>query len=720
MSPTVEAENHQSQEMFAPFQVRSEGGRTYIVAEGTRNDAQTDATPGQAHYTITASGTTIQLYGVLNLRSETTDSFFIKIEGLSDVWTMENGRTTNGFQELLLGSWTNAQPGKAYTVKLLRRETGAMIDSLRVEGAMFGVAAEPQNPFVEGKALYEQHCATCHGINGDGQGALFDGLIGCNFCNSTTQLASRIATTMPPQNPRICEGECADSVAAYVMAQFNAPEPVGEIEPSKARAWLLSAGEYRATLAQLLRLPPNYNWLEGYSDISDDNHYPTNSDYLQVSQDIALYFMEQSEAAVRGLTEAQLATLSPCALNQTTCLTEFTRSFAQRAFRRDLTNAEADRYQVFAEGLVGVDRYRQVMIGLLNSPYFLYRTEMGSNENAAEGDTVPLTGFEVANMLSYALTGEPPKDDLLQAARRGELNSANSLRVIVNQMITDPKVAQRLHTFIRNWLQVDDGKWAGVEHSDAACENFADAKDAIKNEFDTFLRMNATINDGLDALFNAPLPEPTGVLREFYASGNDPAGLGPVRHGMFNSGIFAARHAQFSIPSPVMRGIFMRSRVLCQELPEAPGVIPDLGQPGQTPNVITNRHVYEVHLTDTNCKNCHVRMDPLGFTMEHLDACGRYRTLDNGGDVDTTGEIIATSFDTPVSGVEELSSIFSEQPVVRECFASNAYQFYRGASKEDAPKPLMKLIAENMGVNDSYREMLIQLLTHESVLVRKR
>jgi Cytochrome c, mono- and diheme variants len=720
MSPTIEAENYENQEMFAPLQVRSEGQRTYIVAEGDRNDAQTDVTPGQAHYKITASDTTIRLYAVLNLRDELTDSFFIKVEGLSDTWAMENGRTTNGFQELLLGTWTNSQPGQTYTIKILRRETGVMIDSLRVEGAMFGATPAPSNPFVEGKALYEQHCATCHGINGDGQGALFEGLIGCNFCNNTTQLASKIETTMPPQDPTICGTDCAAAVAFYVMEQFNAPELAEEIEPSKARAWLLSASEYRATLAQLLGLPSSFNWLEGYTDISDDHYYPTASDHLQVSQDIALYFIEQSEAAVGGLSEAQITSISPCPLNQATCLTDFTRNFAQRAFRKDLTNAEADRYLVFADGLTGVDRYRQVMIGILNSPYFLYRTEMGNNENVAEGDTLQLTGFEVASMISYALTGEPPKDDLLQAARRGDLNSVNSLRLVVNQMIADPKVSQRLHTFIRNWLQVDEGKWAGVEHSDAACENFAEAKSAIENEFKIFLQENATINDGLEGLFNAPLPEPTGALREFYASINDPAGLGPLRHGMFSSGIFAARHAQFSIPSPVMRGAFMRTRILCQELPEPPGVVPDLGSPGQTPNVITNRDVYEVHLVDSDCKSCHVLMDPLGFTMENFDACGRYRTIDNGGDVDATGEIIATSFDTPVGGLAELSSIFSEQQVVRECFASNAYQFYLGATKNDVPKPLTKLIADNLSVNDSFREVLVQLLTNESILIRKR
>lgn len=686
------------------------------MAEGARNDAQTDATPGQAHYTITATDTSIRLYGVVNLRDELTDSFFIKLEGLSNTWIMENARVTNGFQELLLGSWPNATPGQTYTVKLLRRETGAMIDALRVEGAMFGITPPPTNPFVEGKALYEQQCAVCHGINGDGQGANFDGLIGCNYCNNVPQLASKIETTMPLEDPTLCGAECATKVANYVMEQFNAPKPVGPIEPSKARAWLLSASEYRASLTKLLNLPSNYNWLEGYSDISDDHYYPTSSDHLQVSQDIALYFLEQSEAIVGGLNEAQLAAISPCSFSQTNCITQFTRNFAQRAFRRDLPDAEADRYIVFADGQVGLDQYRHVVIGILNSPYFLYRTEMGDNEYTADGDTVPLTGFEVANMISYALTGQPPDEDLLRAARTGELNSPSSLRLIVNQMITQPEVAQRLHTFIRNWLLVDKGKWAGVEKSDAACENFAGAKDAMENEIDQFLQQHAQINDGLEGLFTAPLPEPTSILREFYTSNNDPAGLGPVRTGLFSSAIFAARHSQYSLPSPVMRGVFMRERVLCGDLPEVPGVVPDLPQGG----AVTNRQLFENHLADNSCKECHKLMDPLGFTMEHFDACGRYRSVDNGEFVDATGEIIATAFDTPVSGLEELSSILADQQVVRECFASNAYQFYRGMSEEDTPQALVKLIADSLSVNDSFREVLVQMLTHESILIRKR
>lgn len=591
-SPTIEAEDYENVEMFAPFQVTSAGETTYIVSDIERNDSQTDDTPGQAHYTITASDATVSLYAVMNLRGELTDSFYFKIEGLSD-WAMENGRVTNGFEELLLGTWDNAVPGETYTVKILRRETGAMIDALRVEGAMFGVTTDPSNPFVLGKQLYEEGCANCHGINGDGVGADFDGVIGCNYCNSVEQLASRIEATMPWGEPEACDAECAAYTAYYIMEQFNAPKAAEPIEPTKARAWLLTASEYRATLSQLLSLPANYTWMEGYVDVSDTHFYPTNSDKGLVAKELALYFLEQSEAIVNGLSEAQLGAISPCTLNDAGCLTAFTRDFARRAFRRDVANADADRYLEFAEGEVGVDQYRRVMIGILNSPFFLYRTEMGADAGVVEGETAELTGYEIANMISYALTGKPPTGELMRAAANGELNSAGSLRAIVNEMVTQPEVEQRLHLFIRAWLLVDEGKWAEVEHSEDVCSGFDDAKDALEGEIMQFLSTNATVNNTLADLFTAPLAEPAGELREFYLTNNDPQGLGPVRRGVLSSGIFAARHAQYTIPSPVMRGVFMRERLICGELNDdaIPPNLPALPTPGVDPNIITNRDV---------------------------------------------------------------------------------------------------------------------------------
>lgn len=113
-------------------------------------------------------------------------------------------------------------------------------------------------------------------------------------------------------------------------------------------------------------------------------------------------------------------------------------------------------------------------------------------------------------------------------------------------------------------------------------------------------------------------------------------------------------------------------------------------------------------------------MDPLGFTMEHLDACGRYRSLDNGAPVDVTGEIIATSFDQPVADLDELSSVFANQRAVNECFASQAYQFYLGKPKDETPSALVQLIADGLETDGRLSDVIVMLLTHENILVRER
>ena len=58
------------------------------------------------------------------------------------------------------------------------------------------------------------------------------------------------------------------------------------------------------------------------------------------------------------------------------------------------------------------DGAQAVISAMLQSPYFLYRTELGTQS----GSTFTLTPFEVATELAYLLTGTTPDDTLLAAA----------------------------------------------------------------------------------------------------------------------------------------------------------------------------------------------------------------------------------------------------------------------------------------------------------------
>ena len=95
----------------------------------------------------------------------------------------------------------------------------------------------------------------------------------------------------------------------------------------------------------------------------------------------------------------------------------FITTLGRRAYRRPLTTAEQSTYMTlyntgstltgtrsaFAKGASLVIR------AMLQSPYFLYRTELGANG-------APLSGYEMAAKLSLWLRGTTPSDALLDSA----------------------------------------------------------------------------------------------------------------------------------------------------------------------------------------------------------------------------------------------------------------------------------------------------------------
>jgi len=106
----------------------------------------------------------------------------------------------------------------------------------------------------------------------------------------------------------------------------------------------------------------------------------------------------------------------------------FLQGFGTRAFRRPMTDEEITRYlALFSKAptvVGGPDAFRdgiELMIsGLLQSPYFLYRAELATNVVSGR---VPLTDYEVASKLSYALTNTMPDDALFAAAAGGKLQN---------------------------------------------------------------------------------------------------------------------------------------------------------------------------------------------------------------------------------------------------------------------------------------------------------
>ncbi len=65
------------------------------------------------------------------------------------------------------------------------------------------------------------------------------------------------------------------------------------------------------------------------------------------------------------------------------------------------------------------------------------------------------------------------------------------------------------------------------------------------------------------------------------------------------------------------------------------------------------------HRANPVCASCHKLMDPVGFALENYDAIGRFRTVEAGVPIDTSGELCdGTKFDGP----SELEEVLLRRP----------------------------------------------------------
>lgn len=111
----------------------------------------------------------------------------------------------------------------------------------------------PATPTPTPATIYQQQCASCHGIDGRGVPDKYEGpLYGSD---SVAELTQRIAETMPEDNPQACQGDEARQVAEYIYQEFYSEEArlaKGLITAPRIELARLTVSQYRNAVADLL------------------------------------------------------------------------------------------------------------------------------------------------------------------------------------------------------------------------------------------------------------------------------------------------------------------------------------------------------------------------------------------------------------------------------------------------------------------------------------
>ncbi|MFT6397517.1 MAG: hypothetical protein ACJAYU_002270 [Bradymonadia bacterium] len=338
------------------------------------------------------------------------------------------------------------------------------------------------------------------------------------------------------------------------------------------------------------------------------------------------------------------------------CATEFVESVGRRLWRRPLTVAESTRIVLIADDATGVlDDFHEglsyALAALLQSPNFLFRTELG-----ADGT---FNDWEMASRLSFFLWNTAPDDELLNAAESGELTAEGGLRAQAERLIASPFTRRGMRNFFSEYLELYELDHLAkdptiFEHfsselgADAREETLRLMEDVIFDDPSDYRNVMTSehtfLNPRLATLYGVPAP-----TREGFGRVRLPADANRI--GLLGHTSFLSHHAHQVSSSATLRGAAVRQVLLCQVIPPPP-VNVDTSIPAPSGTAPTLRDRVAEHLENESCAGCHALMDPIGLGLENYDGIGRWRLLDNGTEIDASGDLDGETFVHP-SGLAE-------------------------------------------------------------------
>jgi len=409
--------------------------------------------------------------------------------------------------------------------------------------------------------------------------------------------------------------------------------------------------------------------------------------------------------AANGLAEhvvTDLNGLLGCAPEAPGCISSFIQGFGTKAYRHTLSTTEVQNFQTFYDTQRATfdapTSVRMLLEVFLQSPKFLYRSADGAD------------AFDTASRLSYTLWGSMPDDALLAAARGGQLATKAQVGAEASRLMADPKAKLQLSHFQTQWLGLDV---LAVAQRDAA--TFPEYTQEMSGFYQQ--EMSAFWND---VVWNGPgdvktlLTAPYSFMNQKLAAIYGIAGvtgdtfqkvtLDPTqRMGLLTQAGLLVRMTPANRSNPVTRGKLIRTRFMCETLPDPPASVNRVepaGEPGQT-----TRERFAAHEATPSCAACHALIDGIGFGFENYDAIGKWRTTENGKPIDASGQIVSDTGSIPFVGAVELANLLATNPKTGDCLAKQWFTFALGRSARPEDSCVLKdlgavLSSQGLGVRD--------------------
>ncbi|WP_119393539.1 DUF1592 domain-containing protein [Salinibius halmophilus] len=649
------------------------------------------------------------------------------------------------------------------------------------------ITPTPTSAPVNAATLYEQQCTACHGgakagftPSNDWNTQLKDQI------NSFTDLASYISINMPPGNSTSCNGECATLVAQYIWGLPGVTDhylggSLGSAQPLNKKFRLLSPYEYGNTMRDLF---PNIDKTIHALNDSDMpaavvvNNFDNNAEKASISARHLQVLLGNAERVIEAktangpLTQCNAADAAEWqtgieyvkddivsyqgALYQAKwwtkdetpgsanvwapiegeswdqCSDRFLSDWGTKVMRRPLTADETSLYKTkLLDAATANNNFdvaaNETLRAMLASPSFLYKSEIGE----ASGSTQRLTSWEIASQLSYLFWGTAPDSDLIALAESDQLQSASVRRQQASRLLNDPRADAHLGRFANMWLGTS--VLPGINRDVELYDTFSPAVgEAMAESIATHFAQAVRDGETLTSLLTDPVIYLNNTLSNFIGFGNVSS---PdmqqvvVPSGQDYGGIvahpgFMAAYAHNNETAPILRGVYVRQQLLCQQFATPPSDLDTRPLPPE--DYTTSRDKYGQMTSAPVCQTCHEDINGVGFGLEKYDAVGLIQTIEKatGNAVNSQGNFTDLSGMNPnsttqalFSGGTEMAALIANEDSVNTCMATQYYRFAHGVS--DADPVATEQLASILRNGGSLRDMLIEITALDSFIERR-
>ncbi len=442
------------------------------------------------------------------------------------------------------------------------------------------------------------------------------------------------------------------------------------------------------------------------------------------------------EVAARVVTQLdRLSGAKADSENRRDKVQQFCEKLVERAFRRPLTPEEHSVYidSQFRSAKDLDAAVKRVVILTLKSPRFLYPELPGH----LEGD------YLVASRLALNLWDSIPDKPLWDAAAKGELRTREQVGRQTERMLQDARTKTKLKQFFHHWLEMEEAEdlskdpTAFPDFTDTLLADLRTSLEMFINEvvwsprsdYRELLRANYLyLNPRLASFYGAKLPvpakdEPASNDGEKLESENieKVAGAEPDQNAFYkvdfdpNQRVGVLTHpfllsalAYYKSSSPIHRGVFLTRNIIGRALKPPPMAIQFMD--GRFDPSLTMREKVTELTSPAACQGCHTIINPLGFSLEHFDGVGRFRTTDNNKPVNAVSDFLNDDGETiRFTGARDVADYAIRSPEAHRGFTR---QLFQHVAKQPAPAYGPEVL-ENLRESFASSEFNIQKLIGE-------